>query len=247
MSEKGSFGPFEFLFAWHKATFLPTVRFATIEDARSELDPMLEAWRVQSIITNNYSMLFSYVDHGLAEASPESGAPQPTPKRRPMPPSNVQVLADATHYPPPPSHWVMDECTRDLVAHYEESLGASRTLLMHAYAMVTRVEFAHGSLPQAGKALRISLDILKWVKSMASERTIEGRARKYKTNTPLEPLAPVEDEHLRWIIRELANRSFNLASGIRPEKTVSFIPGSYIADRIQRDRLRQQSKGKKRK
>jgi hypothetical protein len=224
--------------------FLPTVRFGTAEEARAVLDPMLEAWRIETILTQNYSMSFTYKDYGLATCSPESGAPQLVRKARPMPPTSFQVSADADRYPPPPSHWGLDECTRDLVAHYEESLN-DRTLLMHAYAMVTRVEYEHGSLPETARKLAISLDILKWIGNMATERTHGGSARKYERKIALQPLAADEYQALRWVIRELVSRSANLASNMPPGKNVTLTPGGSIAERVQRERLRHQSKQKR--
>jgi hypothetical protein len=245
LSEKGSVGPFDYSFVFHEAMFLPKVRFATVEEARAVLDPMLEAWSIQTIITLNYSMSFTYMQHELAAQPPQSGAPLLARLSRPMPP-HLRMMAETDRYPPPPSHWGVDECTRDLVAHYEESLNASRTLLMHAYAMVTRVEYEHGSLPQAATKLAITLDVLKWVKTMASERTLAGRARKYtRKSPPLEPLAADEHEALGWIIRELVSRSAKLASNRPPGKTVSLTPGGSIAERVQRERLRHRPKKRK--
>jgi hypothetical protein len=243
ISEKGSVGPFDYSFSFHEAMFLPKVRFSTVEEARAILDSILEAWRIQTVISQNYSMSFTYLAHELAAQPPQSGVPSPARKPRPMPPTNFQVSANADAYPPPPSHWNLDECTRDLVAHYEESFTGSRTLLMHAYAMVTRVEYEHGSLPQAATKLAIKLDVLKWVKVMASERTLAGSARKYtRKSPPLEPLAADEREALGWIIRELVSRSANLASNQPPEKTVSFTADSPIAERVRLRRLRHQPK-----
>jgi hypothetical protein len=109
--------------------------------------------------------------------------------------------------------------------------------------MVTRVEYEHGSLPQAATKLAISLDVLKWIKKMASERTIEGRARKYTRKSPrLESLGADELEALSWIIRELVSRSAKLASNTPPGKTVSLTPGGSIAERVQRERLRHRPK-----
>ncbi len=108
--------------------------------------------------------------------------------------------------------------------------------------MVTRVEYEHGSLPQAATKLAITLDVLKWIKTMASERTLAGRARKYARKSPLEPLAADEHDALGWIIRELVSRSVKLASNRPPGKTVSHTPGGSIAERVQRERLRHRSK-----
>jgi hypothetical protein len=238
LSEKSSIGPFDYSFARDEAMFLPALRFATVEEARAVLDPMLEAWRIQTIITQNYSMSFRYMAHELAMQPPQPGAAPITRRSRPSAPTNFRVSADIDRYPPPPSHWGMDECTRDLVAHYEESSN-DRTLLMHAYAMVTRVEYEHRSLPGAAKKLAVSLNVLKWIKTMASERTLGGRARKYtRKSPPLEPLAADELEALNWIIRELVNRSAKLASNVSPGKTIRLTPGGSLAERVQRERLR---------
>jgi hypothetical protein len=246
LNEKGTIGVFDYSFVFHNALFFPRVQFTSVEDARAALDPMLEAWRVQTVITLNYSMSFAYMAHEVLHEPPQPGAKPVARPRRPMPPKFLRMIAEADQYPQPPTSWGIDECTRDLVAHYEESLHASRTLLMHAYAMATRVEYEHGSLIAAAKNLAISLDVLKWIKTMATERTVGAQARKYTRKTPsLEPLGADEYEVLRWIIGELVRRSAKLASKTDPGKTVSFAPGGSIAERMKRDRFRYAQKNHK--
>jgi hypothetical protein len=243
LKEEGTIGPFDFSFKFHEAIFMPRVQFETAEDARAVLDPMLEAWRIQTVITLHYSMSFSYMAHEVAAHPPRTGEMAIRRRPRPMPPKFLRFVVEADSYPPPPTHWGVDECTRDLVAHYEESLNSTRTLLMHAYAMVTRVEYEHGSLTVAAAKLAISLDVLKWVKTMATERTIGAQARKYTRKTPpLKPLESDESEALRWIILQLVSRSAKLASSTAPGGVVRFTAGGSIAERIQSDRRRNRTR-----
>jgi hypothetical protein len=51
LKEEGTIGPFDYSFKFHETMFLPNVQFATVEDARAVLDPMLEAWRMGSAPT----------------------------------------------------------------------------------------------------------------------------------------------------------------------------------------------------
>jgi hypothetical protein len=86
LRETGSVDPFDYSFVFHEAIFLPKVRFATVEEARAVLDPMLEAWTIQTIITLNYSMSFTYMQHELAA--------QPPPIRRRA--TSATIAADAS-------------------------------------------------------------------------------------------------------------------------------------------------------
>jgi hypothetical protein len=239
LRENGTIGRFEYEFVWHQAIFVPSYRFASEGEARHELDPLLDAWTLNALVQLGLSISFIFTKSEVAAGPIAADKNSRTRRAQPMPPSSFRLVHELKQYPSLPTRCNIDECTRDLAAHYQEALNAHRTLLMHAYAMVTRVEFQHGSMQMAARRLAIHLDVLKWVKQMATERTIEGYARKYarKAVQP-EPLQVDELETLRRMISELLNRSLSLASGADPGKAVSFPPGGSIAKRIDRDRRR---------
>jgi hypothetical protein len=87
LQEHGSIGSFDYSFSLRTAIFTPKARFTTAADARAELEPMLEAWRVQTLIAEQFSMSFRHVDHELA-AQPVDA--KPSRPRRPSPLSTTK-------------------------------------------------------------------------------------------------------------------------------------------------------------
>lgn len=126
------------------------------------------------------------------------------------------LSVERDNYPRKPSSWAVDDCTRDLAAHYREARSGDRTLLMHAYAMHTRLNLEHGGPSNVAHAFAISEPCLAKVKTLANTRTAEKTARKYKPGTALMPLTAAEKSWLRSMLRELVWRSAQVAGGLSP-------------------------------
>jgi hypothetical protein len=210
----GKVESFTYEFKFHSARFFPTVHFKTVEQARSVLDPLLDAWRISALLDGPAGFSFCFSDAGISQFHNDPEADPARRKTAPMPVTNVTILDN--RFPAPPRHIALDDCVTDLAEHfaaYERSWGA---ILLHAYAMITRVAVFHGGEARAAEALKISSQCLKKVKRLASERGVGASARKFVKNKTQVPPTNEEREWLRYMMKELLRRSARLAANKSP-------------------------------
>jgi hypothetical protein len=221
LSAAGVTGDFEYRFRWHEATFFPRTQFVTIEDARSCLDLLLEAWYVNALVEfGPAAPSFSFFRAAM-ETYPGDPNGLAIPKQ-PMPPTNLTLWFD--RYPSPPIGLGVDDCVRDLAEHVLASEQTSRSILLHAYAIVTRVSVKHGGIQKVAADLNISVDRLTYTKHLASVRGVGGGARKFEPNRPRLPVSTNEFVWLRITIIEILRRSACLAAGYSPGEQLNGRP-----------------------
>jgi hypothetical protein len=102
LKAKGSLGEFRYVLTWHLAEFFPEKDFVTVEDARAELEPLLQAWKVSGFLNvGPAAFSFEYCDSSVENSAADRVATSEKQKRRrPMPPSNLTFVYD--QYPPLP-------------------------------------------------------------------------------------------------------------------------------------------------
>lgn len=106
----------------------------------------------------------------------------------------------------------VDQCTRDLTEHFARAAENPASLLMHAYAMVTRIEFEYGDrLADASRALRVTQAALRRLRRLSTERSVGCQARKYEGKVKRTAIATEEVKWVQTLLRQLVDRSWNVA------------------------------------
>ncbi len=191
---EGNIGDFAFRLVHKSAEFTPTAQFMNIEVARAALEPMLATWRVSSILQfgpAGFDFVFveGYVDDSPQMANNRRQNPRNWP---PDAPTITSIGYD--QFPKAFDGLAVNECVLDLADHYLTSSRSLRSQLLHAYAMVTRIEQEYGGQRKAAIALQLSTGSLTRLSRLATERGLGAAARNsifmplvslcHKTNLP---------------------------------------------------------------
>jgi hypothetical protein len=216
LKANGRIGDFRYVLTWHLAEFFPEKDFVTVENARAELDPLLDAWKVSGFLNvGPAAFRFEYCDSSVENSAADRVATTEKQKRRrPMPPSNLTLVYD--QYPPLPEGLAVDNCVRDVADHYFAAVSNLAALLLHTYAIVTRISVEYHGLSKAAAALNVSAACLTKMKQLASIRGIGVAARKFHPSHV--PQALSNDEFI-WITTmnaEILARCARLAAGTQP-------------------------------
>jgi hypothetical protein len=216
----GTIGPFSYLLRFHSAEFIPLIDFPTVDDARGVLDPILQAWHVAAVLIVGpagftFKFTAGFVDNSESEARSRLDSPANWP---PMPPK-LEVQYDG--YAAPIQWLVVDDCVRDLSEHYRAAQQSPRAQLLHGYAMVTRVKAAYSTEQNAAARLQISVECLRRLKRLATERGVGAEARKFTDNAPRDALTPQESVWIGTMMRVLVYRAGLVAGNHKPEPYLS--------------------------
>jgi hypothetical protein len=216
----GTLGQFSYRLEGRGAQFTPIADFPTVEAARAVLDPMLPLWRISAMLQfGGAAFDFGFI-HGFVDESAEAAD-----LRNQQPLVSLQlttgIIIGYDQFPAFLAELGIDDCVRDLAEHYLASWLSPRGLLLHAYAMVTRVEAAHGTRKAAAAALRISDNCLGKLSRLASERGVGAGARKFTDNKPRHDLTREETNWVQQMIRLILYRSAVLAAGGTPRKRLT--------------------------
>lgn len=216
LKAKGRLGEFRYALTWHLAEFFPEKNFATVEDAQAALEPLLEAWKVSAFLNvGPAAFRFEYCDCSIeSSAADRRATAEKQKRRRPMPPSNLTLVYDG--YPPPPKALAVDNCVRDVADHYFAAVSNLPALLLHTYAIVTRVSVEYHGLGKAAAALNVSVASLTKMKQLASIRGIGVAARKFHPSHVPQALSTEEFVWITTMNAELLARCARLAAGAQP-------------------------------
>jgi hypothetical protein len=124
-------------------------------------------------------------------------------------------------YAAPITWLIVDDCVRDLGEHYRAAQLSPRARLLHGYAMATRVKAAYGTDQNAANQLQISVECLRRLKRLASERGVGAEARKFKDNSPRDALSLDESVWIGAMMRVLVYRAGLVAGKHKPEPYLS--------------------------
>jgi hypothetical protein len=216
LKAKGQLGEFHYVLTWHRAEFFPEKNFATLDDARAALEPLLEAWKVSAFLNvGPAAFRFEYGDCSVETSAADNAVTaEKQSRRRPMPPSNLTLVYDG--YPPLPNGLAVDSCVRDVADHYFAAVSNLAALLLHTYAIVTRISVEHHGLGKAAAALNVSAACLTKMKQLATIRGIGVAARKFH---PIHVPQALSTEEFIWITTmnaELLARCARRAAGMTP-------------------------------
>lgn len=193
----------------------------TVDSARQQVEPLLEAWELDSALTREHSWLKFVFDPGgtrIVDRNPP-----------PLPAGHVQgvgacmvgrATASATGtvtppefpaYPKPPADFASSPEIQVMVSRYERAIwGDEFRLLAESYAILTLLEKSIGTKPlsraELGKFLRADIPVLSKLSELASIRGNLNEARKFDHKVPPTPLTSQENAWLRAALKKLIRR-----------------------------------------
>ena len=175
--------------------------FATVEAAKSAIDPFLRAWELDMALDfGRQEIKFTYEDAEVIDRNPPPpGAPQLL---------QLSGIALATsvaagtlsvarrEYRLPPKHFKVNPDVDTLWHRFDGYNQGREPLLAMAYSCLTLLEARAGGRKNAEKVYRIHKAVFDKLGELTANRGDERTARKLKKASALVPLTPTET---RWI------------------------------------------------
>ena len=198
---EGTIDQFRFRLDRGELRMEPTGHFGSIEEARLQVDPILESWEIDIALRfGNPELSFTYKTSEVVD-------------RDPPPPGTRQIVMVATagelslvgsatvhvsraRYPDPPTNFRANPDVHTLWKRYQGYRHGREPLPSMAYFCLTFLEVSAGGRDNAAKEFKISSSVLNGIGKLASERGDEGTARKY---VAIKSGAPLTSSEVQWL------------------------------------------------
>lgn len=195
-----------------------TEHFSDEEEARRAVEPFLRAWEIEGDLNSNIGMIrfkFDRVDV-IDRDPPPPGSPQVINLKGI---SSVSFVGSASlhltcsKYPQPPGTF---RATPEVQHAYRRWLGyrsGNEPLQSMAYFVLTLLESAAGSRPNAARSFQIDLSVLRTIGRLSSTKGDENTARKASPGNQFQALSGAEKQWLEDAVRRVIHRLGEHASG----------------------------------
>ena len=192
--------------------------FASEDDARQEIDPFLQAWRIEADLTSNVGMIRFKFDRAdvIDRDPPPPGAPQVVRVKPAMlrwVGCKVSPHLTCLEYPQPPTTF---RTTSDVECAYSRWMrfrAGKESLQVMAYYVLTILETGAGGRRQAADAFEIDHAVLEQVGRLSTVKGDRSSARKAPKDGEYQDLADSEKHWLDEAVRKLIHRLGERASG----------------------------------
>jgi hypothetical protein len=208
-------------------------RYASISDARKEIESYLRAWEVNATLKQGKgSIKFVYQDANVVDLAPqETGCGVVVYGKTAVMGTGTMIASVQTsrkNYPPPPKKFIVSPDVETLLGRYERYLDGKEPLQNMAYFCLTRVERIYGGQQKKGesirkaaaRAMKVDFEVLDTLGKLTSERGDETTARK-SLGQP-SPLTGTEGAWIASVVKELIYRVGEY-SGCRDDSTLAQI------------------------
>lgn len=204
--------------------------FATEQDARTEVDPFLRAWEVETALRCTGPKIgFVFEDSTLIDRDPPGpGEPQivrmsaASVLATTMDPT---VVVNSETYPSPPKLFRLSPDADTLWHRYRMYLEGRETLLSMAYFCLSLLEWRENNREQASKKYGIQKKVLDRLGCWTSIKGDMETARKLESHSTLTPLSPTEVDWVRAAVKAIIHRAGELGSaGSLPQIRMSDLP-----------------------
>ena len=208
----------------------PKSHYASVEDARADIDPFLRSWEIDAALRFGRSELrFRYDDAEIIDRNPPPPGASQTLKVSAAGSvsvvGNLTVMVNRVEYPSPPVLFLATPDVETLWHRFEGYRVGNEPLLSMAYFCLTLVEAKAGGRVEAAEALGISQGVLSKLGELTSTRGDEGSARKFHRAIPLEPLAGAEQQWVKAAVKTIIGRTGEIAAGGElPDITMADLP-----------------------
>lgn len=183
--------------------------FATIEEARQAVEPLLTSWAAYVALANRNEIAFEYEDVEVVDRDPT--APGDDVVLRPnagiyrVSFSEPSIHITRAKYPPPPEHFEASLEVEFLLRRYRRCLDGREQIIPLAHFCLTVVEAKGPGRSRAGKRLNISSSVLNRMGDLTAQGDLES-ARKWSGGEHNRPLTEKERRWLQEAVRLLILR-----------------------------------------
>jgi hypothetical protein len=205
---------FSFKLSPKRAMFAPSTHLHSETEARARLEPQLHAWECVSHLDHGPGALkFRYVSCYVQREAPQPGVGQIRVAGEIDIAGSAIALRVHSTFPNPPAEFAVNDCVSDLFELFVQAREVQATLLKNAYSMVTRLEYEFDSLTDVSASLRISENVLKRIKMLATARGSGAEVRKFRRSIVRQALSEDERQWLLRVLEILVRRSAALEAG----------------------------------
>lgn len=196
----------------------PIEHFSKEEDARRAVEPFLQAWEMEADLNSHVGMIrFTFERVELIDRDP----PPPGSDQVIHVKASAMVIVGASvslhitcrKYPQPPN---MFRATPEVQHAYQRWIGfraGKEPLQSMAYFVLTLLESAAGSRPNAARSFNIESDVLSTIGKLSSTKGDASTARKASPGTQFQELTGAEKQWLEKVLPLIIHRLGEHASG----------------------------------
>jgi len=190
----------------------PTDHFTTVDEARANVDPILEAWEIDIALRfRSPELSFRYETAKVIDRDP------PPPESRQavlvaslgeltLAGSAATLLVSRANYPTPPQTFRTNPDVETLWMRYQGYRHSREPLPSMAYFCLTMLESIAVSRENAATAFKISPRVLRKMGQLTSERGGPFSARKYGAIKSGSPLSASEVQWLEEAVKVIIRR-----------------------------------------
>lgn len=191
--------------------------YASISDAREEIESYLRAWEVSANLKQGEgSIKFVYQDANVVDLAPQETGRGVVVLGKAAVTGTTTVIGrvqiSRKNYPLPPRSFTVSPDVETLLGRYEGYLDGKEPLQSMAYFCLTMVERIYGGQQKKGentrkataRTMEVDLEVLDTLGELTSERGDETTARKFLGQPA--PLTGTECAWIASVVRELIYR-----------------------------------------
>jgi hypothetical protein len=207
--------------------------YASISDARKEIESYLRAWEVNvNLKQGKGSIKFVYQNVNVVDLAPQETGRGVVVCGKAVVMGVGTMIASAQisrkNYPSPPKNFIVSPDVETLLGRYEGYLDGKEPLQSMAYFCLTMVERIYGGQQKKGENIRkaaartmkVDFEVLDTLGKLTSERGDETTARKFSGQPS--PLTGTECAWIASVVKELIYRVGEY-SGCRDNSTLTQI------------------------
>lgn len=200
-----------------RLTITPKGHFATIEEARANIEPFLRAWELDVALRTGPGWLtFAYENAEVIDRDPPTDG------------HYVMALSAGAHlvvggsaglhvtrarYPVPPAYFLATPDVETMWQRFDGYMKGREPLLGMAYFCLTVAETLHGGRKAAGKALAIEQAILRKLGELSTNAGDGVTARKRRPESTKQPITAREIQWIEDATKALIHRTGQFAAG----------------------------------
>ena len=217
---------FKLLLEAGKLTVSMKEHHASIDSARSRVEPLLRSWELDNWLTYGPgSFRFLYEEGKVIDRNPPPpGSPQTIQVRvgsYAIVGADVTLVIGRREYPPPPTNFTTSPDVETLWHRYQGYLEGKELLSSMAYFCLTVLEGLGRGREGAATKFEIDEKVLRKLGELTSTKGDEKTARKFLAPGMLRPYSPQEETWIKDVIRALIRRVGEHAAGVIPLKKLS--------------------------
>jgi hypothetical protein len=186
--------------------------FATVPEARQQVEPILEAWSLDVCLTTGRNeFVFEYRTADMVDRNPTPGhVLHAAVGEFVVIGETITTTVTRPNYPPVPTELLITEKVRTMWNRYLRFIDGKEPILSMAYFCLTLLEQSterrFNQRKHAARRYAVSIELLDAFGKLVSERGDATQARKYSRDLPRTSLTASEEAWLSRAVRLIIRR-----------------------------------------